>query len=604
MLNDLKSTREILGKLNCILTGQQKQYAVLIFIMTLIASVFETLGVSIILPLVQAMIEPEKLLDNVYIAKAAEFFALDASLNLVKFLCICTIILYCIKNIYMCLFTFAKTKYTNKIGRELATKILTAYTQREYTFFLGYSSGECLRDIGTDVSGVTTILDNGFGLLAECITIAMIVVYIFIVNYQMALVVIAIACVCLVLVLKIFRNLCREWGEKTRRYGERIFKYSMELFRGIKEIKILGREKFFISHYESARAKQSRIASQYALSLASPANIIEALFVSGFLLFLCFGSNVSNNMISMVPQLAAFAMAAFRVLPSLGKISSGINNIIYAVPMVNASYLHITDIENGNVIKEKLDDNFEKAEFDKEISINNISWQYPNTDKKVIENLNMKIEKGTSVAFIGASGAGKTTLADIILGLLKPQKGTVTIDGRDIKELGRTWGNLLGYVPQAAYLTNDTIRRNVAFGVNDKDIDDSKVWYALGQAQLKEFVESLPQNINTEIGESGVRFSGGQRQRLAVARALYNDPEILVLDEATSALDNDTEKALIDAIEKLQGEKTMIVVAHRLTTVKNCDIIYEIKDGVAIRRNKKEIFGEGGMNHELAVENI
>ncbi|MCM1425521.1 MAG: ABC transporter ATP-binding protein/permease [Eubacterium sp.] len=592
MLNDLKSSGEILRKLNRILTKQQKRYTILIFVMTLIGSVFETLGVSIILPLVQAMIEPEKLLGNIYVAKIAELFKWNDSLNLVKFLCICTIILYCVKNIYMCLFTYAKTKFTNKIGRELATKILTAYTRREYTFFLNYSSGECLRDIGTDASGVATVLNNGFGLLAECITIAMIITYIFIVNYQMALVVIVIAGVCLVLVLKIFRNLCKEWGEKTRKYGERIFKYSMELFRGIKEIKILGRERFFISNYESVSAKQNGIASKYALSLSSPAYIIEALFVSGFLLFLCLGSGVSNNMMSIVPQLSAFAIAAFRVLPSLGKISSGINNIIYAVPMVNASYLHITDIENGNVIQEEKADYFEKIEFDKEISINNISWQYPNTDKKIIENLSMKIEKGTSVAFIGTSGAGKTTLADIILGLLKPQEGTVTLDGKDIRELGKVWSTLLGYVPQAAYLIDDSIKRNVAFGLEDENIDNDKVWYALEQAQLKDFVESLPQSIDTEIGESGVRFSGGQRQRLAIARALYNDPQILVLDEATSALDSDTEKALIDAIEKLQGEKTMIVVAHRLTTVRNCDIIYEIKDGIAIQKDKREIFGK------------
>ena len=593
MLNDLKSTKEILGKLNFILSGQQKRYAILIFIMTLLGAVFETLGVSIILPLVQAMVEPEQLLNNAYIFEIADMFSLNTSLKLVNFICICTIILYCVKNAYMCLFNFAKTKYTNKIGRELATKILMAYTKREYIFFLGYSSGECLRDIGTDVSGVSNILNNGFTLLTDCITIFMLVVFIFCVNYKFALIVISIAIVCLVLVLKIFRNLCREWGEKNRINGERLFKYSLELFRGIKEIKILGRQQFFVSHYENTSIKQNNITSLYNLSVASPSYIIEALFVSAFLAVLCFGNNFfSGNMLSMVPQLAAFALAAFRVLPSLGKISSSINNIIYSVPMVNATYMHIADISSDDAAKEEIAYGAERAKFEKEISINNISWQYPNTDTKVIDGLSMKIEKGTSVAFIGASGAGKTTLADIILGLLKPQEGNVTLDGQDIQELGRAWNNLLGYVPQAAYLTDDTIRNNVAFGVDEKYIDDARVWSSLVQAQLKEFVESLPQGLDTRIGESGVRFSGGQRQRLAIARALYNNPEILVLDEATSALDNDTEKAFIEAIEKLQGEKTMIVVAHRLTTVRNCDIIYEIGNGVAVQKDKKEIFGE------------
>lgn len=594
MFNDLKSTKEILGKLNFILSGQQKRYAVLIFFMTLLGAVFEMLGVSIILPLVQAMVEPGQLLNNKYIAGLADIFSLDSSLKLINFICICTIVLYCVKNAYMCLLTLAKTKYANKIGRELAIRILTAYTKREYVFFLGYSSGECLRDIGTDVSGVSNFLSNGFALLTDCITIFLLIIFIFCVNYRFALIVIAIAIVCLVLVLKIFRNLCREWGEKNRINGEQLFKYSLELFRGIKEIKILGRQRFFVNHYENASIKQNNVASQYTMALASPSYIIEALFVSIFLAVLCFGNSFfSENMLSMVPQLAAFALAAFRVLPSLGKISSSINNIIYSVPMVNATYMHITDISSDDVTKEEIAYDTERAKFEKEISINNISWQYPNTNKKVIDGLSMKISKGTSVAFIGASGAGKTTLADIILGLLKPQEGNVTLDGRDIQELGREWKNLLGYVPQAAYLTDDTIRNNVAFGVDEKDIDDAGVWSSLAQAQLKEFIESLPQGLDTRIGESGVRFSGGQRQRLAIARALYNNPEILVLDEATSALDNDTEKAFIEAIEKLQGEKTMIVVAHRLTTVRNCDIIYEIGDGVAVKKDKKEVFGAG-----------
>ena len=590
MLHDLRSTREILGKLNHILSKPQKRYAVLVFAMTIVGGIFETLGVSIVLPLVQVMIQPEQLLRNQYVALAAETLSLDTMSKFVTTICIATILIYVVKNLYMCLLTYVKTTYSNKIGRELATQILKAYTQREYVFFLGYSSSECLRDIGTDVGGVINVLTNGFSLLTDCITVFLIVIFILCVNYKFALVVLAIAALCLLLVLKIFKNLCREWGQQQRTNGEQVYKYSLELFQGIKEIKILGRRRFFVRKYEEANERQSRLNGKYAIALASPAYMIEALFVSGFLITLCLGNVFSADLQSMVPQLAAFAIAAFRVLPSLGKISSSINNVIYSVPMVNATYEHMKDVREKGMRQEEEDDNVVKAKFENEISINHISWQYPKAENKVIDGLSMKIRKGMSVAFIGASGAGKTTLADIILGLLQPQEGNVTLDGKDIRELGRGWSNLLGYVPQASYLINDTIRNNVAFGIEAKYIDDEKVWDSLEQAQLKEFVESLPYGLETKIGEAGTRVSGGQKQRLAIARALYYNPEILVLDEATSALDNETERAFIEAIERLQGHKTMIIVAHRLTTVRNCDIIYEIADGIAVERDKRELF--------------
>ncbi len=593
MINDLKSTTDILKKLNLIMTGQQKRYAILVFAMTIVGGIFETLGVSVVLPLVQVMIQPEQLLRNKYVSLVAEALSLDTISKLVTAICIVTILIYVVKNLYMCLLAYVKTTYSNKIGRELATQILKAYTQREYVFFLGYSSSECLRDIGTDVSGVINVLTNGFSLLTDCITVFLIVIFILCVNYKFALVVLAIAALCLLLVLKVFRNLCREWGQKQRINGEQLHKYSLELFQGIKEIKILGRRRFFVRKYEEANERQSRLNGKFAIALASPAYMIEALFVSGFLITLCLGNVFSADLQSMVPQLAAFAIAAFRVLPSLGKISSSINNVVYSVPMVNATYEHMKDVRGNGMRQEEDDDNEIKAKFENEISINHISWQYPNAENKVIDGLSMKIKKGMSVAFIGASGAGKTTLADIILGLLQPQEGNVTLDGRDIRELGRGWSNLLGYVPQTSYLINDTIRNNVAFGIEAKYIDDEKVWDSLEQAQLKEFVESLPYGLETKIGEAGVRFSGGQRQRLAIARALYPDPEILVLDEATSALDNETEKAFVESIERLQKVKTLIVVAHRLTTVKNCDIIYEIGHGSATKKEKSEIYRIG-----------
>lgn len=209
-----------------------------------------------------------------------------------------------------------------------------------------------------------------------------------------------------------------------------------------------------------------------------------------------------------------------------------------------------------------------------------------------MDGLNLKIKKGNSIGLIGASGAGKTTLADLILALYTPQNGSICMDGIDIKVLGEEWHRITGYIPQTVYLSDTSIRKNVAFGIKESEIDDDKVWKALEMAQLKDFVEDLEDGLDTRVGEWGVKFSGGQRQRIAIARALYNDPDILIMDEATAALDNETEKAVMESIELLQGLKTLIIVAHRLTTVKKCDKIYEIVGGKAVLRAKKEIFGE------------
>jgi ABC-type multidrug transport system fused ATPase/permease subunit len=226
------------------------------------------------------------------------------------------------------------------------------------------------------------------------------------------------------------------------------------------------------------------------------------------------------------------------------------------------------------------------------LEIKNISFAYPNTDDNVLENISFDIEEGQSIGLIGPSGAGKTTLVDIILSLLKPSDGEILIDGTNIEDLGGQWNSIIGYVPQSLYILDDSIRRNVAFGEPIENIDDKKVWEALRIAQLDDFVKTLPNQLETQVGEWGTRFSGGQRQRMAIARALYRNPEILVLDEATAALDNETEKDVMQAIENLQGYKTLIIVAHRLSTVQNCDTIYEVKDKGIFEKNKEEVFSE------------
>ena len=228
-----------------------------------------------------------------------------------------------------------------------------------------------------------------------------------------------------------------------------------------------------------------------------------------------------------------------------------------------------------------------KLEFNEKVEIRNVSWKYSETGPDILKDISFDIIKGTSVAFIGQSGAGKTTLADVILGLLKPYEGDVTVGGKSIFTSPKSWAGIVGFVPQSVYLTDDTIRKNVAFGVEEADIDDDKIWRALEQAQLAEFVKGLPDGLDNIVGDRGIKISGGQRQRIAIARALYEEPEILVLDEATSALDTETESAVMEAIDFLHGKKTMIIIAHRLTTIQNCDTVYEVKNGSISAVKKK-----------------
>ena len=233
--------------------------------------------------------------------------------------------------------------------------------------------------------------------------------------------------------------------------------------------------------------------------------------------------------------------------------------------------------------------------FQNKVEVKNISWRYPNSDVYVLKDLDLTVHKGEAIGFIGSSGAGKTTLSDMILGLFKPLMGGIYVDGIDIYTIPMQWAHVVGYVPQAVYLTDDTIRNNIAFGEEEQDIEDDKIWFALEQAQFKTFVQQLPNGLDTIVGERGIRFSGGQKQRLAIARALYYDPDIVILDEATSALDNETEKAVMESIDALQKSKTLIIVAHRLTTLRNCDKVFEIKDGKAfevdMEQFKKQIKG-------------
>ncbi len=612
VMQGLSKVKDIWTKFQFILTGKQKRLAMVILFMTLIGAIVETLGVSIIIPFVQAMMEPELLMQNPYIKPAVETLHIEDSTQMIMILGIGIAIVYILKNSYLTLLSYYRIRYSTRVQRELSVLMMKSYMKRGYLFFVQVNTSDLLRGIMGDVSAVYQMMYHIFRVVAELFTSIAIIVFIIKTDVMMAVSVIILAGVCFAGVVLGFRKPMQRLGVQYRQSNGEAQKHSLQAFQGIKEVIVMHRQQFFVSRYEKAFQRQQKALIGQTVASESPAYIIEAVCVAGLILAVSFRVYSGTDTTAFIPQLAAFAVGAFRILPSLGRISSSVNQIVYFVPSLNKTYEHLKEVrmaeqemqeeirfltqrgegkaETQTSVPADREDSLEAAVNAEEryLTVDNVHWQYPSAEKEVLSGITLHIRKGTSVALIGHSGAGKTTLADIILGLYRPQQGCIRFKGTDIRTISGQWSGSVGYIPQSVYLTDDTIRNNVAFGVDEPD--DELVWQALEQAQLKEFVAGLPGRLDTIVGDRGVRFSGGQRQRVAIARALYYNPEILILDEATSALDNETETAVMEAIDSLQGNKTLIIVAHRLTTIRNCDVVYEIADGQAVERVKEELF--------------
>lgn len=581
------NVKEIYKKYMYILTATQKRWGAVLFVLTLGGAIFETLGVSVILPLVQVMINPNQIYQNIYISKILKYLNITSEKGLVWLIGSAVIIVYIVKNVYLFLLSYIRAKYACKVQRELTVEMMQNYMKRGYLFFLNTTTGELLRGMQGSIGSVYEGLYQTYKLLAETFTVGCIIIYVMISDWMMAICVVILAGACLLFVVLGFRKWTQSAGQITYKYDALINKTLLQAFQGIKEVLVMGRQKYFVETYRNLYIKRQKGTIGKTISMESPAYLIEGMCVLGLIIMVCFKAIGTTDTTNLVPQLAAFAVAAFRILPSLGRISSCCNTLITCIPGINETYQNFSAVRKEPNMPEYIDvkesvvlDEHEKKDWNS-VLIRNISWSYPETDRIILDNVSLTIRKGTSIGFVGPSGAGKTTLADIILGLFNPVTGTIFLDQTDIQDLKSIWGNLISFVPQNVYLLNDSIRSNVAFGIPEMEIDDDKVWKALEQAQLKDFVENLPGGMETEIGESGTRLSGGQRQRIAIARALYRDPDILVLDEATSALDTETETAVMEAIDLLHGHKTLIIIAHRLTTIRNCDEIYRIDNGKA-----------------------
>lgn len=601
-MNALKKVSDIWNKFMFILSRGQKQLGVVILLMTLIGAVVETFGIGIITPFVSAMLEPEQLMQISYIKWVVDLFKIESAQQLILFLGILIAAVYIIKNSYLTLLAYCRIRYATKIQKELSVMMMKSYMKRGYLFFSQVNTSDLLRGIMGDISAVYQMMYHAFRVFAELTTSFAIIVFLMIKNLGLAISVIFLAGICFAAVVIGFRKPMQRLGAQFRESNGEAQKHSLQAFHGIKEVIVMRRQQFFIERYEKAYDRQQKASIGQTVASESPAYIIEAVCVAGLILTVSFMMYEGRNAASFVSELSAFAVGAFRILPSLGRISSSVNQIIYYAPSLNKTYEHLREVREAErkmqdellLLQKQDEENVRLRERGDAstaggetayLEIDNIHWKYPAAENEVLNGVTLHISKGSSVALTGHSGAGKTTLADIILGLYRPQQGCIRFCGADIRTIPEKWSRIVGYIPQAVYLTDDTIRNNVAFGVDKPD--DKLIWQALERAQLKEFISELPDKLDTIVGDRGVRFSGGQRQRVAIARALYYDPEILILDEATSALDNETEKAVMDAIDSLQGDKTLIIVAHRLTTIKNCDVVYEVADGKLTETRRK-----------------
>lgn len=568
--------------LKYIFDKKQKTYIVCIVIQIIMGTVLEFIGVTAILPFVEIAIDSSKINNNKALKLLYNMLGFINVKDYLIFMAVTLIIIYVLKNIYLIVMNYNIYKFNYDSQRQLAKKLLDTYLKEPYVFFLDHNSADLVRNIKEDTIGLFDTIIASMQLAAEIMVTTVLFVYLL---YKDKTITIAVGLMLVFFILFVMKKVKKSielCGSNVRLSKAGMTKWILQTFGGIKESIIMSRTNYFSRKVDEQYGIYAQSQKKYqSLSYVSKP-LLETVCVATILMAIILKLQRGVSPDYFISTVAIFAVAAFRLLPAFNRITIYLNRIHFGKPSLIAVYNDLKDIEE--LEGEKTRSAEKKLEFDKSIEIKGISYRYPNSSSNVLNNVDLCLSKNKSIAFIGASGAGKTTLADIILGLLEPKSGDVLVDGKSIFDSIEGWRMCLGYIPQSIFLLDDSIKANIAFGIEENKIDEEKLNRAIEDAQLKEFIDSLEDGIDTVIGERGVRLSGGQRQRIGIARALYSDPEVLILDEATSALDNDTESAVMEAIDNLSGKKTLIIIAHRLTTIRNCDCVYEVSNEGIIDR--------------------
>ncbi len=525
---------DIFKKLNYILDKKQKINIVVLAVMIFIGGILETLSISAMLPVVWVIIDAESVQQNKYCQWIMELLHIQNMQGFIIMLLIALMIMYILKNAYLLLLTSEQNRFISVNRNRLISQVLREFLNRPYEFYLDADIPTVFRLTDSDIPNVFGILMAIISLASEVVVFVLICGVLIVTDWKLVLVLIFISGIVTLVLFKVLKPKLNSLGMTNQAIQSRIAKWRIQAIYGIKDVKVLHRESFFADNYESNGKIGAKLNQKYAIINALPRILIETIFMVSILGYLVVCVALGDDMTQMLPTLTAFGLAAVRLLPCVNRINTYLTDISYFRPCLDYVYENM----NINEISKKTNqtllpvDETKTMQLRNRIELKDIVYAYPNTDTLIFDHADMEIPYGKSIGIMGPSGAGKSTIVDILLGLLKVHEGQILCDGDNVFENYPAWLAQIGYIPQSIYLVDEPIRNNIAFGIADDEIDDNRIWQVLEEAQLKEFIQTLPEGLDTTIGDRGVRLSGGQRQRLGIARALYHNPEILVFDEA------------------------------------------------------------------------
>ena len=561
-------------KLKKILSKKQLNLVYLFIFFSLITMMLELIGLGLIIPFIKSLMSEGA--DLTIISYLNKFNLFPETKNeLVLIFIIFISIIYTIKTIYLTFFSYAQTKLLADLRVNLSDKIYNIYLNKPYEFHLNNNSSKLIRNVD-EVSLVVALIQ--FIITASTEFIIFVGIASFVIWYEPvgAIIIILFFGLFGYLFFNTIKRRVKKWGEIRQTHSGLRLKFLNEGFRLIKYAKILQKTKELIQIYTNNNKILNLCEIKQNFTDSLPRLWLEWLIVIAFTLVIFVMIYIGRDIQYILPLIGLFVAAAFRIMPSLTRIMNCIQKIIYNRPALDTIYFEFEKNENNPVLQKI---NLPSLTFKDKISLKEIKFKYDHSNQYILKNLNLEIKQGDTIGIVGESGKGKTTLINIILGLLKPTEGKIIVDNKNIFENLENWQKKIGYVSQDIFLTDDTIKKNIAFGLNDDLIDEQKIQFTLKNSRLEEFIKNLDNGLNTKIGEFGDRISGGQRQRIAIARALYNNPEVLILDEFTNSLDNITEEKIINELSSFKGKRTLIIIAHRLSTLKNCDHTYKLDNG-------------------------